>query len=65
MGGGFSVDRDIITTNKLYETEKIQHLVKRKELKYLLSYYVRFFYALRYPDKRRSIGRILDFTKEQ
>jgi len=63
MGGGFSVDRDIITTNKLYETDKIQHLVKRKELKDLLSYYVRFFYALRYPDKRRNMGRILDFTK--
>ena len=63
MGGGFSVDRDIITTNKLYETEKIQHLVKRKELKDLLSYYVRFFYAIRYPEKRRNRGRILDFKK--
>ncbi len=63
MGGGFSVDRDIITTNKLYETEKIQHLVKRRELKDLLSYYVRLFYALRYPEKRRSRGRILDFRK--
>ncbi len=63
MGGGFSVDRDIITTNKLYETEKIQHLVKRKDLKDLLSYYVRLFYALRYPDKRRNRGRILDFRK--
>lgn len=63
MGGGFSVDREIITTNKLYETEKIQHLVKRRELKDLLSYYVRLFYALRYPEKRRSRGRILDFRK--
>ncbi|MEN8225293.1 MAG: carboxyl transferase domain-containing protein [Bacteroidota bacterium] len=63
MGGGFSVDRDIITTNKLYETDKIQHLVKRKELRDLLSYYVRFFYAIRYPDKRRNRGRILDFAK--
>lgn len=63
MGGGFSVDREIITTNKLYETDKIQHLVKRKELRELLSYYVRFFYAIRYPDKRRNRGRILDFTK--
>jgi acetyl-CoA carboxylase carboxyl transferase beta subunit len=61
MGGGFSVDRDIITTNKLYETDKIQHLVKRSELKELLSYYVRVFYAIRYPDKRRNRGRILDF----
>jgi acetyl-CoA carboxylase carboxyl transferase beta subunit len=61
MGGGFSVDRDIITTNKLYETDKIQHLVKRRELKELLSYYVRLFYALRYPDKRRNRGRMLDF----
>lgn len=63
LGGGFSVDRDIITTNKLYETEKIQHLVKRSELKELLAYYVRVFYAIRYPDKRRNRGRILDFTK--
>ncbi|MBE9484784.1 MAG: hypothetical protein IMY74_08050 [Bacteroidetes bacterium] len=63
LGGGFSVDRDIITTNKLYETDKIQHLVKRKELKGLLSYYVRVFYAIRYPEKRRNMGRILDFTK--
>jgi len=63
MGGGFSVDRDIITTNKLYETDKIQHLVKRKGLKDLLSYYVRLFYAIRFPDKRRNRGRILDFTK--
>jgi acetyl-CoA carboxylase carboxyl transferase beta subunit len=63
MGGGFNVDRDIITTDKLYETDKIQHLVKRQELKDLLSYYVRLFYALRYPDKRRSRGRILDFKK--
>lgn len=61
MGGGFNVDRDIITTNKLYETDKIQHLVKRRELKELLSYYIRLFYALRYPDKRRNRGRILDF----
>lgn len=61
MGGGFSVDRDIITTNKLYETDKIQHLVKRRELKELLTYYIRLFYALRYPDKRRNRGRILDF----
>ena len=63
MGGGFQVDRDIITTNKLYETEKIQHLVKRKELRDLLSYYVRVFYAIRYPEKRRHRGRILDFVK--
>ncbi|MDT8394304.1 MAG: carboxyl transferase domain-containing protein [Bacteroidales bacterium] len=63
MGGGFSVDREIITTNKLYETDKIQHLVKRKELRELLSYYVRFFYAIRYPHKRRNRGRILDFTR--
>ena len=61
MGGGFSVDRDIITTNKLYETDKIQHLVKRRDLKDLLSYYVRLFYALRYPDNRKNRGRILDF----
>jgi len=61
MGGGFSVDRDIITTNKLYETDKIQHLVKRRELKELLSYYVQLFYALRYPDRRMNRGRILDF----
>jgi len=61
MGGGFNVDREIITTNKLYETDKIQHLVKRRELKELLSYYVRLFYALRYPGKRRNRGRILDF----
>jgi len=61
MGGGSSVDRDIITTNKLYETDKIQHLVKRRELKELLSYYVRLFYALHYPDKRINRGRILDF----
>jgi acetyl-CoA carboxylase carboxyl transferase beta subunit len=63
LGGGFSVDRDIITTNKLYETDKIQHLVKRSGLKGLLSYYVRFFYAIRFPDKRRNRGRILDFRK--
>jgi acetyl-CoA carboxylase carboxyl transferase beta subunit len=63
MGGGFNVDRDIIMTNKLYETDKIQHLVKRRDLKGLLSYYVRVFYAIRYPEKRRNRGRILDFSK--
>ncbi len=61
MGAGFEVDRDIVCTDKLYETEKIQHLVHRKELKDILSYYVDIYYDLKFPDKRKTHGRVRDF----
>ena len=62
-GAGFDVDRDIICTDKLYETKKIQHLVNRKDLKNILSYYVDFYYDIKFPEKRKNTGRIRDFRK--
>ncbi|MDZ7741145.1 MAG: carboxyl transferase domain-containing protein [Bacteroidota bacterium] len=61
MGAGFEVDRNIVCTDKLYETEKIQHLVHRRELKDILSYYVDIYYDLKFPEKRKTYGRIRDF----
>lgn len=63
-GAGFEVDRRIVITDKLYETKKIQHLVHRKDLKSILSYYVDIFYEIKFPDSRESIGRIRDFSKQ-
>ena len=63
MGAGFDVDREIVSTEKLYETRKIQHLVHRKELKDILSYYTDLFYDIKYPRRRRSRGRIRDFRE--
>lgn len=60
-GAGFVVDRDIIITDKLYETRKIHELVSRKELKDALTYYVNFFYCLKFPRTRKKTGRIRDF----
>ncbi|MBC8486529.1 MAG: hypothetical protein H8D45_10865 [Bacteroidetes bacterium] len=62
-GAGFDVDRDIVCTDKLYETKKIQHLVNRKDLKNILSYYVDIFYVIKFPDIRKRTGRIRDFRK--
>jgi len=62
-GAGFEVDRDIVCTDKLFETDKIQKLVNRKDLKYVLSYYVDFFYGIKFPDKRNNFGRLRDFRK--
>ena len=62
-GAGFDVDRDIVCTDKLYETKKIQHLVNRKDLKNILSYYVDLFYIIKFPDTRKRTGRIRDFRK--
>ena len=61
LGAGLEVDRDIVTTDKLYETKKIQHLTHRKDLKDTLSYYVHFFYGLKFPETRKNRGRIQDF----
>ena len=61
MGAGFDVDREVVCTDKLYETEKIQHLVQRRELKDILSYYVDIYYDLKFPEKRKLHGRIRDF----
>ena len=62
-GAGFEVDRDIVTTNKLYETKKIHELVNRKDLKDTLTYYVNIFYDLKFPNTRKKAGRIRDFRK--
>lgn len=62
-GAGFEVDRDIVVTDKLYETGKIQHLVHRKELKECISHYVDVFYDLKFPMARYSKGRIRDFNR--
>ncbi len=62
-GAGFEVDRDIVITDKLYETKKIHELVNRKELKDTLSYYVKLFYDLKFPNLRKKTGRIRDFRK--
>lgn len=62
-GAGFEVDRDIVTTNKLYETKKIHELVNRKDLKDTLTYYINIFYDLKFPNTRKKAGRIRDFRK--
>lgn len=62
MGAGFDVDKEIVVTDKLFETGKIQHLVNRKELKGTLSHYVDIFYDLRFPHIRKHKGRIIDFN---
>ncbi len=64
-GAGFEVDRNVVCTDKLYETDKIQHLVNRKDLKEKLSYYVDFFYDIKYHHTRQSKGRIKDFRVKQ
>ncbi len=61
IGAGFDVDREVVCTDKLYETKKIQHLVNRKDLKDILSYYVDIYYTIKFPDKRKSKSRIRDF----
>lgn len=61
MGAGFDVDSEIVTTDKLYETDKIQNLVNRKDLKFVLSYYIDFYYSLKFPELRSNRGRIRDF----
>ncbi len=60
-GAGFEVDKEIVCTDNLYKTGKIQHLVMRKELKGTLSYYVKFFYDIKFPKTRKHSGRIKDF----
>ena len=62
-GAGVQVDRDIVTTDNLYDTGKIQHAVYRKDLKETLSHYVDIFYDLKFPGARQKMGRIRDFRK--
>jgi len=62
-GAGFEVDRDIVTTNKLFETKKIHEIVKRRELKNALTYYINFYYGIKFPKTRKKTGRIRDFRK--
>ena len=62
-GAGFHVDRDIVCTDKLFETKKIQYLVNRKALRGILSYSVGFFYDIKFPKTRKNTGRIGDFRK--
>jgi len=62
-GAGFEVDRDIVTTNKLFETKKIHEIVKRRELKDALTYYINFYYGIKFPKTRKKTGRIRDFRK--
>jgi acetyl-CoA carboxylase beta subunit len=63
IGAGFDVDSEVVCTDKLYETKKIQHLVNRKDLKDILSYYVDIFYTIKFPDKRKNKSRIRDFRR--
>lgn len=63
LGAGFEVDREVVCTDNLYETKKIQHLVDRKDLKNILSYYVDIFDNIKYPNNRKNSGRIRDFRK--
>ncbi len=65
IGAGFEVDSEIVCTDKLYETKKIQHLVNRKDLKDSLSYYVDIYYDIKFPEKRKNKSRIRDFRKIQ
>ncbi len=62
-GAGFEVDRDIVVTDKLYETGKLQNLVGRTELKDQLSHYVDIFYGVKFPGVRKKKGRMRDFNK--
>jgi acetyl-CoA carboxylase carboxyl transferase beta subunit len=62
-GAGVQVDRDIVITDNLHETGKIQHAVHRNELKEILSHYVDIFYDLKFPGARQKLGRIRDFRK--
>lgn len=63
-GAGFEVDKEVVCTDKLYETGKLQHLVDRKGLKDILAYYVAIFYDIKYPGTRKKLGRIRDFRKK-
>ena len=58
IGSGISVDKEVVCTNKLHETDKIDDLVDRRKLKALLSYYVESFYNDVHPEKRVHTGRI-------
>ncbi len=58
IGSGISVDKKVVCTNKLHETDKIDDLVDRRKLKALLSYYVESFYNDVHPEKRVHTGRI-------
>ncbi len=62
-GAGFEVDSEVVCTDHLFKTKKLQHLVDRKELKEVLSYYVNIFYTITQPNNRSKIGRIMDFRK--
>ncbi len=62
-GAGFTVDREIVCTDSLYETGKIQHLVDRKDLKESLAYYVNIYHDMTFPNERRITGRVNDFRK--
>lgn len=64
MGAGLEVDREVVCTDHLYASGKIQHLVHRKELKDAISYYTNLFYDIKYPSKRKSYGRTRDFSTE-
>jgi len=62
-GAGFEVDREIVCTDSLFETGKIQHLVDRKDLKNSLAYYVNLYHDIIFPDGRKITGRVNDFRK--
>ncbi|MBU1012918.1 MAG: hypothetical protein KKG99_07920 [Bacteroidetes bacterium] len=63
IGAGFEVDPEIVCTNSLYKTGKIQHLVHRKGLKESLAYYVNIYHDITFPAERRITGRVNDFRK--
>lgn len=62
-GAGFEVDKEIVCTDNLYETGKIQHLVDRKGLKESLAYYVNIYHDMTFPANRKITGRVNDFRK--
>ncbi|MCF8234391.1 MAG: hypothetical protein K9G67_03685 [Bacteroidales bacterium] len=62
MGAGFDVDREIVCTDNLYANGKIHDLVNRKDLKDSLSYHVNLFYAMKFPENREKLGRVVDFN---
>jgi acetyl-CoA carboxylase carboxyl transferase beta subunit len=64
-GAGFHVEKDIVCTDNLYKTRKLQHLVHRRDLKNVLSYYVDLYYDMKYSDQRKHFGRIRDFRKKE
>lgn len=63
LGAGLEVDKEIVNTDNLHETHKINHAVHRKELKNTLSLYIELYHGIKFPEIRKNKGRIQDFAK--